>query len=472
MYVRKFEADSLEEALKCIKHELGPDAIILKTVTNKGLKGAFKKKKIEITAAISERNYTNKLRVDNTLDANQKDKFYSTDASYVANMIDEHSKSHDGKKTDYGNLGLNKRVQSANNKETKAKPSLDDFLNTQSQSQDSISSKDILERKKQKRPEQRDQFLAAKVEDNSREELVTDNRQNLALENNGANQSRIDELEKKLYLLSKNVETVTKSEPNGLFQLRNSLRSLDINESYIQTIMKKMMFDLSIEELESVEISYEYALSEMLKDVNTDMPLFSRVDEEPIITLLLSETSSGQTGMVQKLGALKSNSIIITNSDGQDKFTEQKKINLAEKIFDLTIIHVKSIGEIVSECRKAVNSGNSVFIDYKNNEKEVNDTKRFIEGVRRSFDKVEVLVSLSAIHTELYNRKVLSQYQKITDGIVMSHLDICLNYGALFNITYAFKDIPYKFFGTGEVIPDDIEAATGERILAGVFQLD
>ena len=62
MYVRKFEADSLEEALKSVKRELGPDAIILKTITNKGLKGAFRKNRIEITAAISEKSYTKKGR--------------------------------------------------------------------------------------------------------------------------------------------------------------------------------------------------------------------------------------------------------------------------------------------------------------------------------------------------------------------------------------------------------------------------
>ena len=67
MYVRKFEADSLDEALKNIKLELGPDAIILKTITNKGLKGAFKKKKIEITAAISEKNYSKKEKPINLL---------------------------------------------------------------------------------------------------------------------------------------------------------------------------------------------------------------------------------------------------------------------------------------------------------------------------------------------------------------------------------------------------------------------
>ena len=43
MYVKKFESETLDEVLRDIKKELGPDAIILKTVTNKGLKGAFKK---------------------------------------------------------------------------------------------------------------------------------------------------------------------------------------------------------------------------------------------------------------------------------------------------------------------------------------------------------------------------------------------------------------------------------------------
>ena len=51
MYVKKFEAESLDEALREVKSELGPDAIILKTITNKGLKGAFKKSRVEITAA-------------------------------------------------------------------------------------------------------------------------------------------------------------------------------------------------------------------------------------------------------------------------------------------------------------------------------------------------------------------------------------------------------------------------------------
>ena len=95
MYVRKFEADTIEEALRDIKRELGPEAVILKTITNKGLKGAFKKKKIEITAAISEKGYTKKAQVDTILNDNQKEEFYGGSASYIANMIDQHDQSQE-----------------------------------------------------------------------------------------------------------------------------------------------------------------------------------------------------------------------------------------------------------------------------------------------------------------------------------------------------------------------------------------
>ena len=63
MYVKKFEGETLDEVLRAVKGELGPDAIILKTITNKGLKCAFKKARIEITAAISEQNYEKKARI-------------------------------------------------------------------------------------------------------------------------------------------------------------------------------------------------------------------------------------------------------------------------------------------------------------------------------------------------------------------------------------------------------------------------
>ena len=126
MYVRKFEADTLDEALKSIKRELGPDAIILKTVTNKGIKGAFKKNRIEITAAISEKNYTKKARVDHSMDDNTREKFYENNSGYVSSMIDNYSDNREATQSTssgYGSAGLNKSVKSISDK---VKNSLDE----------------------------------------------------------------------------------------------------------------------------------------------------------------------------------------------------------------------------------------------------------------------------------------------------------------------------------------------------------
>ena len=137
MYIRKFEADSLDEALKTIKSELGPDAIILKTVTNKGLKGAFKKNKIEITAAISEKNYTKKAHVDHALGEQNKEKFYQNNSSYISNMIDDYDQSQGQQQrvaastpSGYGSVGLNRQVKQVKDIGSKIKSSLDDFLSS------------------------------------------------------------------------------------------------------------------------------------------------------------------------------------------------------------------------------------------------------------------------------------------------------------------------------------------------------
>jgi flagellar biosynthesis protein FlhF len=480
MYVRKFEAESLEDALKAIKKELGPDAIILKTVTNKGLKGAFKKKRIEITAAISEKSYTKKAKVDHVLTPDQQDKFYSNKASYISNMIDNHDNSQsprtEVKNIGYGKAGLNKQVVSKKTKELSdsIKSSLDDFLGglsgkteaaqevapvrTQEIDIDDMSIEDI-----------NDAIIDSPIREEAYESSASVTSTEVVASDEALSDaySKIDELEKKLYELTQNFERIEKTEPVGIYQLRNTLCSLDIAERSIQRIIKKASFDLSREDLEDTDTVFEFALREMVSSISVDMPLFSSTDatSQPVVTVLLSETSTGQSSMIQKIAALRENSVVVRNSDGAEKPS-----NFADKVFQIDVVQTGSISEIVSQCRKAVEAGKSVFIDYKVCGKESDETKKFVDGLRRSFDKVEVLVCLSSIHSELYNKKVANRYKSLADGSVVTNLDLCLNYGALYNISEEYPELPFKFYGTGEVIPDDLEAATAERILAGIFQ--
>lgn len=473
MYVRKFEADSLDEALKAIKRELGPDAIILKTITNKGLKGAFKKNRVEITAAISEKNYTKKARVDHTLPDEQRDKFYQNDSQYISQMIDGYSDNREEAPTQnpgsYTNLGLNKPVQSIKEMGSKVRNSLDDFLSggpeeemTLGQNPEVLNIPQELPREEvQRRPQPT--YSAPEPKQNTEQAAFNKEAGEVILEQ----RNKIDSLEKKLYELTKSVERIDKREAEGVFQIRTTLRSLSIAEQTVNDLLRKAMFELKESELQDPDVVFEFTLREMLERIPTAMPRFSNIEgsETPCLTVLVSDNSCGQTSMLYKLGALRKGSVLIQYQPGKSK-------SFTESMFDLEVEKVTTIPDIISNIRKATAEGKSVFVDYRNSNTELNDTKKFIDGLRRSFGNVEVMICLSAIHSEIYNRRVASTYQELSDGLIITNLDLCLNYGALFNICEEYPGLPLKFFGTGEVVPDDIEAATGERILAGMFKLN
>lgn len=480
MYVRKFEADTLEEALKNIKMELGPDAIILKTVTNKGIKGAFKKKKYEITAAISEKNIGKKMQVDRVLNEEQKEQFYSAPSSHISKMIHKEEKPQARSQTPqgggagYGNLGLNRAVkmipkdeEGMSTSQTMKKPArqtsgLDDFLNApQPQVEE-----DYFEEREAPQPRNVKQFAPPQV-NNVRpipaapQERVEDEEM----------QKRVDDLELKLYELSKSFERMDQREAQGIYSLRVSLRSLNINEKYVQSILRKALFDLKREEQENADTVLDYALKDMINAIKVEPSMFAMPEfsGRPVITVLLSEAAAGQSSMLLKLGALKRDSVLIKNEQNSNENQEE---SFTEKLFGMNVQRVKGIPSIVAETRKAIEQNKSVFIDFRANPGELNETKKFIDGLRRSFDYVEVLISLSAIHSELYNKLVQGRYRTLAQGIVLSHLDLCLDFGSLFNLVEDAKGLPYKYFGTGSVVPNDIEEASAERVLAGIFQFE
>ena len=449
MYIKKFEAESMQEALDQIKKELGPDAIILKTITNKGLKRAFKKNKIEITAAISEKNYTKKMNLDQVLDDQQKDQLYQNSSAHLSQMI--HQKESEG----YGGIGLNRVVQkskSIKNLGRKVKSSLDEFL-----AHKSIHSDFLKEQRKIKNWESQKVF--ENPEEKPRLETQEDSLdQSLLIDQ----RKRVDELEKKVFELSRNLERLDKNEPVGVFQLRTMLCSLGIHESYIQKISKRALFELSRDDLQDVDLVFEFALREMLASICVELPLFGdkKGNKKPVITILISEVSCGQTSTLYKLGALKKESVLV-RSKGQACLTEN--------LFNLKVEEAESIPEYVSATRRAVEKGHCVFVDYKCKSKTIEETKKFIYGLERSFDTMEVLICLSSIHSEDYNRRMIERYKSLGHGLLVTHLDLCLNYGSLFNIADLYKKLPFKFFGTGSIIPEDLEIARAERLLAGIF---
>lgn len=511
MFVKKFEADTLEEALKQVKVELGPDAIILKTVTNNGLKGAFKKKRIEITAAISEKSFEKKAKVDKVLNNDQKEAFYQKPASVIKDTITKYNgpAAADG---GYGSMGLNKVVNtiakgstSLSDITTKTssmiKNSLDDFLTDGEESGFDIDSADEVpqarsanrgkyaeppqapQAPRQSRPAQRPASSEDTVEisRSAREAapapqpapqqgVVSREAYNELKLELRTTQNKLELLEQKILELAQNYQFNQKhlNEAKGIFQLRTTLKTLDVDEAHILELIKKATYEFSKEDLENPDVIFEFALQEMASSINTAIPLFARIETgEPVITVLVSEAASGQSTMGTKIAVLKKDVVLIQYS--QDAQNNQST-DFAAQVFGIKVEKVQNFSEVVGLCRKATEAGKSVLVDVRLNSRHTDETKKFVETLKRGFQHVEILCTLSAIHSELYNRKIIARYKDIADGVIISHVDLCMNFGALFNVHKAHNKLPLKFFGTGPVVPDDIEGATAERLMAGLFQ--
>lgn len=514
MFVKKFEADTLEEALKAVKVELGPDAIILKTVTNNGLKGAFKKKRIEITAAISEKSFEKKAKVDKVLSNDQKEAFYQKPASVIKDTITKYNGNSPeaAQGGGYGAMGLNRVVNTiakgsagladmTSKTSSLIKNSLDDFLTDGDESGFDIDSADDTpmssgNRGKYSEPPQSQPVQRARpvqrqpqVEDSidigrnplrqdsvpqmlsqPQQSMVSREAYNELKQELRTTQHKMELLEQKILELSQNYHFNQKhlNEARGIFQLRTTLKTLDVDEAHILELIKKANYQLSKEELENPDVIFEFALQEMASSINTSIPLFAKIENgDPVITVLLSEAASGQSTMGTKIAVLKKDVVLVQFSqDAQNNAST----DFAAQVFGIKVEKVQNFSEVVGLCRKATEAGKSVLVDVRLNSRFSDETKKFIETLKRGFQHVEVLCTLSAIHSELYNRKIIARYKEMVDGVIISHVDLCMNFGALFNVHKSHNKLPLKFFGTGPVVPDDIEGATAERLMAGLFQ--
>lgn len=89
MRVKKFEAKSMKDALRMVKAELGPEAVILGARENKRSFGIAGETSFEVTAAVSESTLQKKRFVESRLKEGDKEKFRTADARAQRRMIEK-----------------------------------------------------------------------------------------------------------------------------------------------------------------------------------------------------------------------------------------------------------------------------------------------------------------------------------------------------------------------------------------------
>ena len=89
MQVRKFEANSMQEALAMVKKHLGPEAVILAARDNKGSFGLKGESSVEVTAAVSEAKLQQHQYALSRLRDQDREKVMSSPASQQKKFIEK-----------------------------------------------------------------------------------------------------------------------------------------------------------------------------------------------------------------------------------------------------------------------------------------------------------------------------------------------------------------------------------------------
>lgn len=101
MIIKKYEAYTMSEALNSIKHEMGPEAVIIskRQVRQKGLLGFFKPKRLEITAAVDENIKKESIKEEKVIDKqSNNNKDIEKELNEVKDMLQKLMDKKKGKK--------------------------------------------------------------------------------------------------------------------------------------------------------------------------------------------------------------------------------------------------------------------------------------------------------------------------------------------------------------------------------------
>lgn len=469
MHVRKFEADSMDEALKAIKFELGPDAIIIKTITNSGVKSAFKKKKIEITAAISEEDYNKKRKIDNLLNEEQKQELYSKPSHSINEVMNQYGKrpnpannTVETKNSGYGKMALNKPVQrkevETNHDVTDLE--LDSFL---SQKDDFSVQSDHFEMKKFHQPEKKQ---ATAKEPNYSDSEYWDLKQKVEEQD-----SYLARMKEEMDLLRLKLDDIgahpaSDDSSDVLKQMYTTLKTFDIDSNLLKTLMQSVR-DSFHEEISEDEL---WAIAiDKIKSLLKIKPLTLLNSEKSMVSVFISEGAAGQTSLIYKLASKVKRVKLITyvgpaiQQDVQDKYLE--------KIIGLDVCVVSKPSDLIAAIKDALNEDAFPIVDMKIRGQDFNNIKSIFSALRKSFSQVEVIGCLSAIHSELYNKKFLHQVQREVDYICFTHTDLCLNWVTMMNVHCHFPQVPLAALSTGPMIPQDLSEVRCEEFIKNMFGL-
>lgn len=460
MQVKKFEAETMQDALNLVKQELGPDAIILNAKDNKKNYGIAGKKSIEVTAAISGKAMAKRQFTEERLGSDARERFRTGTAKNQKAFIEKTINKYSGKPG--GMIGGASSMRYIDIQDDGPKPEVENKRVEQ-----------VID-KITKQSEVANMAPVEKTLESVPPMPVSTNSSDVI--------SLKKEVETLRGLLSdlqeKNTRQPVTQHPGaefGLpFELSHSFERLmdaGIDNRFIVEILCKA--DSELTGLEKKKRSLvdgwvaRYIMSQT--SVGSGWGL-----NEHKIHCFVGPRGHGKTSSLIKMAShlvLNEKKKVAIFTADLYKVGSAEQLKIYSKILNVPFETIKHSVEIAKLAHK-YEEYDAILIDFPGFAmKEITeiDQLRSLLPHRDLDAAVHLVISCTSRDTDAY--EICHRYQVTHyDDFVITRLDESATHGIIYNVQRKTEK-PLYAFGVGSVIPEDIELATRERVLDMIYRL-
>lgn len=467
----------MQEALEAVKRELGPEAVVLQTRNHKKGFGLMSKSSVEVTAAVPEKSMLKKQYMDAILPNEKKKTWDRMSASDQKKVFDQVEQAKFG-------AGARPAANPAVGYTTVAK-----------------ATPPVASKVPAAPAPKKSRLTATRYIDI--QDTTPAAAQKIAVENVGVQKAMaaLDGaqigVQEEIEQLKKTIEELRKAHEAGLVrgelaggpdanltpELQDAFQALVMNgvdRKYALPLVRQVQRAIGNEKAHDREAILDQMAYEIMERVEV-LPLLKgiRTKEDPgfstdtTVIAIVGPTGVGKTTTVAKIASdailRRKMKVGLINIDSY-KVAAHDQLATYARILNVPFRSVATKEEL-DVALKDFGHCDLVLIDTTGRSQRDTESLTKMRALLSAFPQIrtELVLSSTTRDQELYETGVRFQMFK-PEGLIVSKLDESMTHGCLYNASQKLK-LPLMYFTVGQRVPEDIEEASKERVVALVMDL-
>lgn len=514
MQVRKFEAQTMAEALKLVKTELGPEAIILSTKNHRKGFGLLSKASVEVTAAVADKSLAKKQVTEKVVPPTTKEAIGKLSARKQAEIFDEFSDHYQKRRENKqaakqaSNHTTTARNASAPQQQQQGAPTSryidiadDDELAAAtapvqgyarngrmganarapfSGGYDADAESARVSRGGERNPQATAQNDATRLDSSLKTAMQTAaaNLSTAQLEEMASMQQEIQALKSMLEEIKTEQTAITDakiadaSSDELQVEYQNLLRN-GIDKRFATSLVKQVSFTVPRDSLKSSDAIVEAIAIEMMNGLKVEHPLEFRAGTGQRVFAMIGPTGVGKTTTIAKLASQailqKNLRVGLINVDSY-KVAALDQLATYAKILNVPFRQASNAAEL-DRALAEFKPLDLVLIDTSGRSQRDSESLTQMKTLLSECASVRPILIMSATtrDQELYD--IITRFKIFNPtGLIFSKLDESATFGCIYNVT-AKTGLPLTYFTVGQRVPEDIEPASRERVVDLVLDI-